>query len=160
MGLIERRTGAQLPTKKDRWPHIFAVYSRSMKATELRGRKCSAASAPCGQLQWDEQKGKSAVLQAFCPSRWRKGWEYEWEGRRKRFRRWKLAVKLWHKHWMNVNKECRGDVKSRGPKAHWCHMFWGGGGICSRLSSSLPWFGPGLTSNESKHINLSSVNNI
>lgn len=58
--------------------HIFAAYTvvGSMKATEVTEARLPLP--PCGQLQWDEWGGGDLPFSgAFCPSRWRKGWEYE-----------------------------------------------------------------------------------
>lgn len=98
-------------------PHIFAAYTvvGSMKATEVTEARLPLP--PCGQLQWDE--GGSAVLRGLLPFQVEEGMGI-W--RRRRFRRWKVAENLWPKYGVNVNKECRGDVRSRGPEAHQCHM--------------------------------------
>lgn len=58
-------------------PHIFAAYTvvGSMKATEVTEARLPLP--PCGQLQWGG--GGLPFSGAFCPSRWRKGWEYEEE---------------------------------------------------------------------------------
>lgn len=40
---------------------------------------------------------------------------------------------LWHKYWMNANKECRIDVKRSGPQEHLRHLLF----IQHTLSSGL-----------------------
>lgn len=99
-------------------PHIFAAYTvvGSMKATEVTA---SAPLWPTTVRRGWGVGGGSAGLRGLLPYQ-----VEEWMGiwRRRRFRRWKVAENLWPKYGVNVNKECRGDVKSRGPEAHQCHM--------------------------------------
>lgn len=59
---------------------------------------------------------------------------------------------LWHKYWMNANKECRIDGKRSGPQEHLRHLLFTKHTLSSELSVALGGLGPGLTSNERENL--------
>lgn len=167
--LIESNAGAKWWAQKDGWPQIFAAsWSTcwSTKHTELRVRLPELPlTLRQNEVRWG--KGEFVILWAFALREQNMdGWGWGWGcGGLQKMKTWveRQLVQynqLWHKYWMNANKECRMDVKRSRPQEHKRHLLFTKHALSSGLSVALGWFGPGQTNSERKSVKLSSVNTI
>lgn len=126
VALIERNMGAKLATQKEWQPSIFAAYSRPTSWTmKLRSGSLTfrAASPPLQQSAVRWRKGEFAICRAFALRGGGREQNMNGGGEKKTLQKMKTSVErqlvqynqLWHKYWMNADRECRVDVKRSGP---------------------------------------------
>lgn len=147
VGLIERRAGAQRPTKTDRWPRIFAVYSRRLKATEGRGRAAALPLPPAANYRETSKKGTLPFSGPSGRPENMNGQEEENDSEDEN--------QQWKSGWMSIKNA--GEMSKAEDQRHTGVTCLGGALLKVLHLPGLVW--SWASKQWEKHINLSSVNN-